>query len=89
METQALRPTPFQVTELSLQQEEAFPGPGLSQESPLGILFLVLSGILWASLGRWSLAGGGSSGALGAWHRNHGTWIRLGTGQEPTPLRTA
>ena len=29
METRAFRPTPFQVTELSLQQEEAFPGPGL------------------------------------------------------------
>lgn len=34
MEARELGPTPFQVTELSLQQEEAFPGPGL----PSGVL---------------------------------------------------
>ena len=34
MRAQALGPTPFQVTELSLQQEEAFPGPGLLSGLP-------------------------------------------------------
>ena len=34
VETRAWRPTPFQVTELSLRQEEAFPGSGPSQGSP-------------------------------------------------------
>lgn len=34
VETQTFRPTPFQVMELSLQQEEALPGSGPSQGSP-------------------------------------------------------
>lgn len=45
VETRAFRPTPFQVTELSLQQEEAFPGLGLPSGVPgPGILFLVRQG---------------------------------------------
>lgn len=34
VKAQALGPTPFQATELSLQQEEAFPGPGLLSGVP-------------------------------------------------------
>lgn len=53
METCAFQPTPFQVTELSLQQEEAFPGPGLVPGLPgPGILFLVQQSILWWPLGQ-------------------------------------
>lgn len=89
METRAFRPTPFQVTELSLQQEEAFPGPGLLLGVPGPVsCFWSCRASCGGPWGCWSLAGGGLGTAPSAGHGNHGMWIGREIRQEPTPLRT-
>lgn len=64
---QALWPTPFQVTELSLQQEEAFPGPGLLSGVPGRVsCFWQGRASCGGPRGLHSLTGGGPGRALGA-----------------------
>lgn len=86
VETRTFRPTPFQVTELSLQQEEALPGSGPSQGSPAWYPVSRLAGRPVMVTGATGASQGCRPGrALGADQRHPSAWRGWKLGRSWSP----